>query len=278
MLLQGASGSGKTHSIKTLLEAGLEVFCIITEPGGIESLLEACQKTNVPIDKLHWMQCLPATDGFEALTTMTKDIGEKSFQALSQSSGIGKDKTRIPAYSLVKALQSFIDDKTGNDYGSFVDWDDDRVLVMDSLSGVSIMAWYLTVGYKPTGAPGEWNVAMNWIETLLMKINSDRRCFFVLTAHVEKEMDEISGVNRIMTSTLGRKLAPKLSRFFSEVIYAKRVKEAPMFRWSNVDDQADLKNRSLPIGDKLSPDFRPIVESYRARKKLIAANAGTATS
>lgn len=277
VLLQGASGAGKTHAIMTLLKSGLEVFAIITEPGGIESLLEACQKNNVAIDKLHWMECLPATDGFEALTTMTEDIGTKSFQALSQSSGIGKDKTRVPAYRLIKALQSFIDDRSGIDYGSFVDWDDTRALVVDSLSGVSIMAWYLTVGYKPTGAPGEWNVAMNWIETLLMKINSDRRCFFVLTAHIEKEMDEISGVNRIMTSTLGRKLAPKLSRFFSEVIYAKRVKEAPQFRWSNIDDQADLKNRSLPIGDKLDPDFGPIVKAYEVRKKNVMANVGTVT-
>lgn len=261
----------------TLLKAGIEVFVIITEPGGIESLLEACQKNNVAIDKLHWMQVLPATEGFEALDTMTNDIGTKSFQALSQSSGIGKDKTRVPAYALVKALQNFVDDKDGMDYGSFVDWDDTRALVMDSLSGVSIMAWYLTVGYKPTGAPGEWNVAMNWIETLLMKINSDRKCFFVLTAHVEKEMDEIAGVNKIMTSTLGRKLAPKLARFFSEVIYARRTKESPVFRWSNIDDQADLKNRSLPIGDKLSPDFGPVVEAYNNRKKMVAAvYAGTA--
>jgi hypothetical protein len=262
----------------TLLQAGLEVFVIITEPGGIESILEACTKHNVPIDKLHWTECMPTTEGFEALDTMTQDIGTKSFQALSQSSGIGKDKTRVPAYKLLKILQSFVDQKDGRDYGSFTDWDDTRCLVIDSLSGLSIIAWYLTVGYKPTGAPGEWNVAMNWIETLLMKVNSDRRCFFVLMAHVEKELDEISGLNRIMTSTLGRKLAPKLSRFFSEVIYAKRVKEAPQFRWSNIDDQADLKNRSLPIGDKLNPDFGPIVASYLARKKLIAANAGTAVS
>jgi predicted ATPase len=32
-MLLGASGSGKTYSIRTLLDAGLEVFVLFTEPG-----------------------------------------------------------------------------------------------------------------------------------------------------------------------------------------------------------------------------------------------------
>lgn len=271
VLLQGASGSGKTSSIVTLMRAGIEVFVIGTEPGFVDSLLDRVRELKLDINLLHWTTVLPATDGWDALDAMTLSIGTLDFEGISKIKGIGKDKTRVPAMKFLVALKDFEDERTGKFYGSFTTWDDTRALVVDSLSGLSIISWYLTVGNKPTGAPGEWNIAMNYIEALLMKINSDRRCYFVLIAHIEKEMDEISGVMRIMTSTLGRKLAPKIPRFFSEVIYATRTTEDPKFRWATIDRSADLKNRILPVGDKLVPDFGPIVEGH---KKRIALSTG----
>ena len=259
VLLQGASGSGKTSSIVTLLAAGIEVFVIGTEPGFVDSLIDRCRELKLPMDKLHWTTVLPATDGWDALDDMVQKIGSLDFEGISKIKGIGKDKTRVPAQRFLAA---------GRSYGSFTTWGDDRALVIDSLSGLSIISWYLTVGNKPTGAPGEWNIAMNFIEALLMKINSDRQCYFVLTAHIEKEMDEISGIMRIMTSTLGRKLAPKIPRFFGEVVYATRTTDAPKFRWSTIDRSADLKNRILPVGDKLDPDFGPIVRGHMNRIAL----------
>lgn len=268
VLLQGASGSGKTSSIVTLLTAGIEVFVIGTEPGFVDSLIDRCRELKIPMDKLHWTTVLPATDGWDALDSMVDKIGSLDFEGISKIKGIGKDKTRVPAQRFLSALKDFQDERTGRSFGSFTTWSDDRALVIDSLSGLSIISWYLTVGNKPTGAPGEWNIAMNFIEALLMKINSDRQCYFVLTAHIEKEMDEISGVTRVMTSTLGRKLAPKIPRFFGEVVYATRTTEDPKFRWSTIDRNADLKNRILPVGDKLAPDFGPIVRGHMNRITL----------
>ena len=270
VLLQGASGAGKTSSLVTLLQAGLEVFVIGTEPGFVDSLIDRCRELKIPLDKLHWMSVLPATDGWDALDEMVTKIGSLDFEGISKIKGIGKDKTRVPAQRFLMALKDFHCERTGVSFGSFTSWDADRVLVIDSLSGLSTIAWYLTVGNKPTGAPGEWNIAMNFIEALLMKINSDRKCYFVLTAHVEKEMDEISGVQRVMTSTLGRKLAPKIPRFFSEVVYAQRG-GTPPFRWSTIDASADLKNRVLPVSNTLLPSFVPVVEGHRNRLKLIEA-------
>lgn len=265
VLLEGASGSGKTSAIVTLIRAGIEVFVIGTEPGFIDSLLDRLYALKLPIDMLHWTTVLPATEGWEALDEMALKIGTLDFEGISKIKGIGKERTRVPATKLLSALKDFKDERTLMSFGSFTSWGADRALVIDSLSGLSIIAWYLTVGNKPTGAPGEWNIAMNFIEAILMKINSDRRCYFVLTAHVEKEMDEISGVMRIMTSTLGRKLAPKIPRFFSEVVYALRTTEAPQFRWSTIDRNADLKNRTLPVGDKLDPDFAAVVAGHKKR-------------
>lgn len=272
VLLQGASGSGKTSSIITLLLAGIEVFVIGTEPGFVDSLIDRVRELKAPIAKLHWMTILPATEGWDALDEMVDKIGSLDFEGLSKLKGVGKDKTRVPGQRLLMALKDFRCERDGKSYGSFTQWSDDRALVIDSLSGLSTIAWYLTVGYKPTGAPGEWNIAMNFIEALLMKINSDRWCYFVLTAHVEKEMDEISGVQRVMTSTLGRKLAPKIPRFFGEVIYAQRTTVEPKFRWSTIDSTADLKNRILPVSNVLLPTFQPIVTGHKERLKLAQPN------
>lgn len=267
-IIMGASGAGKTTALVTYLTAGIETFVLCTEPGGAESLVDACRMRNLPLDKLHWTTCLPSTQGWTGLTDMVTKISAMDFESLSKiKSGIGKDETRPAAMKLLGSLQHFVCERDGKDYGDVTSWGPDRAFCLDSLSGLSVIAWALTVGFKPTAHMGEWNIAMNFISDLLMKLSSDRKCFFTLTAHVEKEQNEITGVNQIMASTLGRKLAPKIPRFFSEVVYAQRSTVAPNFRWSTIDSAADLKNRGLPVSDKLPPDFKPLVEAYRERLK-----------
>jgi hypothetical protein len=273
VLLEGASGSGKTSALTTFAKKGIETFVLCTEPGGAESLVDWAQKTSVPLDKLHWTTVLPATQGWSGLQDMVTRISAMDFEALSKiKSGIGKEHTRPAAMKLLETIQNFRCDRTGESYGDVTTWGADRAFCLDSLSGLSIIAWALTVGHKPTAHMGEWNIAMNFISDILMKLTSDRKCFFVLTAHVEKEMNEITGVTQIMASTLGRKLAPKIPRFFSEVVYAQRSKTDPKFRWSTIDDSADLKNRALPVSDKLPPDFGPVVDAYHNRLKAMDAS------
>jgi hypothetical protein len=264
----GPSGGGKTTALATYAKAGVETFCLITEPGGVDSLIDAAKIVGAPMDKLHWATVMPATEGWKALDEMVKDIGSKDFEAISKIKGIGKEQTRNAAMKLLENLKLFDCERCGKTHGDFTSFNHNQALVMDSLSGLSTIAWYLTVGYKPTGAPGEWNIAQNFIDALLLKINSDRKCFFTLTAHVEKETDELTGVNKIMVSTLGRKLAPKIPRYFGEVIYATRTLNKDgkySFNWSTVDGQIELKNRALPVSHSLPPDFGQIVSAYKRR-------------
>ena len=53
VLLMGASGTGKTHAIQTLISSGITPFCIFTEPG-FETI------SHIPPDKLHWHYVKPA--------------------------------------------------------------------------------------------------------------------------------------------------------------------------------------------------------------------------
>jgi len=267
-LILGASGSGKSSSLVTAIPAGLELFVVCTEPGGPESLLDWCRQIKADVNKLHWTSVLPATQGWTGLESMARQISAMDFESLSKiKSGIGKDATRPAATKLLGAFANFHCERTNKDFGDVTTWGPNRMLALDSLSGLSVISWALTVGHKPTAHMGEWNIAMNFIRDLLMKLTTDRSCYFTLTAHIEKETNEITGVQQIMASTLGRKLAPTIPRFFSEVVYAQRTMAEPRFRWSTIDSQVELKNRGLPLSDKLPQDFRLIVDAYNARLK-----------
>lgn len=281
-LILGAPGSGKTDASTTYIEAGIETFVIVTEPGGVESLLDSCQRRKLDVSKLHWATALPAAAGWSAMQDMVKTIGSYGYEDIQKiKSGVGKTETRVPAMKLLTTLSNFVCERTGESFGDTSKWPDTRALVFDSLSGLNLMAMALTIGYKPAAHQGEWGVAMNFVEQLILKMTSDRSCFFTMTAHVEKELNEITGVNQIMASSLGRKLAPKIPRFFSEVVYAKRAVAdgKASFTWATVDSSADLKNRSLPISTSLIPSYAPIVKAFRERKSLasgpVAAASGT---
>lgn len=280
-LLVGPSGSGKTSSIPTQLLAGLEVFVVVTEPGGVESLLDAVERLKAPIDKLHWTTCLPAAAGWSGIEEMITKINSMDQKGLADIKDMGKANFRDAAMRFLNAFRAFKCERTGQEYGDFTTWDDTRAMNVDTLTGWSAMAWGVTVGYKPTANPGEWGIAQNFIEKFLLKINNDRKCFFALMAHLEKEMDEMTGVKRVMVSTLGSKLAPKIPPFFSEVVRTYRevdAKGVPSFRWSTLASDQDLKNRALPISANLVPSFVQIVDAYKRRKKLASGPVATVVS
>ena len=89
------------------------------------------------------------------------------------------------------------------------------------------------------------------------------RCHFVLLAHVERETDAVLGGVKIMVSTLGVKLAPKIPSMFSDVIYT--VRQGDKWSWDTANSLADLKTRNLPIKSDLPPNFAPIVTKWYAR-------------
>lgn len=266
ILLAGESGGGKTFSLSTLIEQGIEVFVIVTEPTGIESIIDAVTSKGLPMDKLHWKQITPARQGFGDLLKMTEKIGGMTYESLSKLAPQG-DRRKSRFIELITTLNNFVDDKDGKAYGPVDTFGPDRAVIIDSLSGLNLMAMDLAVGDKPTAHQGEWGVAMSALEKLLNTLSSGLKCIFVLTAHLERESDELTGGTKLMASALGRKLAPKLPRYFSEVIHAYR--EGDKFFWSTSSMNVTTKRRSLPLGDKLEPSFKPIIESYRSRLAAI---------
>lgn len=253
VLLMGASGTGKTHSIRTLVDAGLEVFVLFTEPG-MEVLAD------VPSDKLHWHYIPPASPDWGDMIDSATKINKLSLKSLSEMSDINKAKY-TGFLDVLVALSNFPDDRTGQKFGAVDTWDSSRVIVMDSLSGLSIMAMNLIAGSKPVKSIADWGVSVDNLERLTTKLCVDTKCHFVLIAHLERETDEVTGGSSLTASTLGRKLGPKLPRFFSDVVHVKR--DGAKFAWSTSTQNVETKARNVAISADLSPSFVPIIASWR---------------
>lgn len=268
-LLMGAPGTGKTWSIVTLLQAGIEVFCIITEPNALPNLLQRIKQVNAPIDKFHYKYVPPLSASFSALSDMMQIVSIQSYSAIAElKAGIAKDKC-LGMRDVLFSIQNFKDDRTGLTYGDATEWGYDRALVIDSLSGLNLLAQQLTVGLKPTMHQGEWNVAMNVEEMLINKLTSDMKAYLVVLAHTDRNSNETTQQMVITPAALGSKLGPKIGRFFSEVVMARRTGEK--FTWSTLEPHAEVKQSALPIKSDLPPSFAPIVQQFENNLKQLGA-------
>lgn len=263
VLLEGGSGTGKTHVLRTLIEAGVTPFCLFTE-NSYDVL------GDVPSSKLHWHYIDPTAGSLDTLKQAATRTSIMNADQIQKFHDVTRAQTNsfIP---LLDQLMNFRCQRTGKEFGNVGLWGTDRALCLDSLSGVTIAATKLAVGEKYAMTQPEFQIAMKTIENLLNQLCTGFHCHVVVTAHIEREIDEVLGGARIFPSTLGRKLAPVLPRYFTDVVMAKRA--GTKFFWDTADPQADLKARNLPISPDLPPSFRPLIEAWKRRGGIIETPA-----
>ena len=256
-LLLGAGGSGKSHSLRTVLEVpGTEVAAIFTEPSGLETLEDTDPA------RFHWVYVPPAAPDWAMLQNAARTINTMSFKSLTEMGDI--DKRKFGQWmDFVAACGNFKCQRCGKELGPIDKMPINIVPAMDSLSGMNEMAMNLVTGLKPVKNPGDWGVAMSNLEKFITTLTTAVPGMVIMTGHLERETDEISGGVTLMASTLGRKLAPKISRYFSDVIMTRR--DGLKFEWSTGAFNVDLKARNLPIHDHLAPSFKPIIEKWYGR-------------
>lgn len=265
VLLMGPSGTGKTHSIGTLVDAGLEVFYVSLETG-FESLAGYYRDNGKPIPaNLHWHKVAAPKAGIETLISSAERINTMSLDVLAKAVDVNKNKYN-QFILILQALTKFKDDRTGQEYESVDKWKNDRVLVIDGLTGICNAAMSLVIGGKPVKNQSDWGIAQNEVEKILRKLCDDCRCHFVLLGHVEREVDQVLGGVKIMVSSLGAKLSPKIPPMFSDVILT--VREGASFKWDTASSQADVKTRNLPISSTNQPDFKIIYNKWYNRNLI----------
>lgn len=261
-LLMGPTGTGKTYAIGSLVDTGIETFYLALE-AGMESLLGYWKDRGRPVpENLHWHHLAPASANLDQLITNAKAINTLTMQGLAnmQDPERGKHNQFI---ELLKVLNDFTDQRTGESFGPVNEWDTTRALVIDPLTGINNAAMSLVIGGKPVKSQADWGIAQDQVEKVIRLLSNDCRCHFVLTAHIDREVDQVLGGTKITVSTLGQRLAPKIPPMFSDVILT--VRDGTQFFWSTANTQCDLKTRNLPLADKIPPDFGKIVDKWKSR-------------
>ena len=246
VLLEGPIGTGKSTACKTLIEAGLDLFILGTEPG-VETIFGDTDES-----RCHWKYVAPSTTPWDTLISNAERTSLLSMEQLQKSAAINKyDYQQF--LEVLRALSDFTCDRCGKNFGPVDDWDESRALSLDGLSGLSKMAMELTVGAKPIKTLPEWGVAQGNLMQLIHKLTGDLKCTFVLCAHMARERDELTGGTTLTVSTLGKAIAPEIPKTFDEVVFTKR--EGSKFTWSTTEANTDLKARKLPFADNLEPSF-----------------------
>ena len=260
VLMLGPAGTGKTHSIGTLVDAGLEVFIIATD-NGIETIGKFRKEQ---LEHIHFKYIPPLRPSWSVLRDTGKMINMLTNDKLQQSVDSNRSKY-VQVLEVVDLCNKFVD-KNGKDWGDVSTFGTDKVLVLDNLTGLNLMCRTLAVGGKPVLTQPDWGVSMDY-ELKFIHMLTGLNCHFVLMSHVEREVNEVTGGLKIMAAALGRKNAPQLPGMFSDVILTRR--EVDQFWWSTANTDADLKSRNLPINDRLPPTFVPLIESWRKSESVL---------
>lgn len=260
ILLMGDAGSGKTHSIRTFLDAGVTPFCIFTEPG-----MEVVG--DIPCPKLHFHYVPPTTSDWNALADTATKVNQFTYETLMKM--VDSNKSKYTQFiDIIKANNDFICDRCGQHFGDVQKWSTDRALVVDSLTGLNKAVVKLHIGGRPVLQQQEWQVTQNTLMPLLDAWTAGgSQCWFVLTAHEAMERDEVSGIIKRMVSTLGRAIAPQIPNFFSDVIEC--VRTGDKFTWDTAGINVAVKARNLPIASGQIPTFKMIVENWKTKGGII---------
>lgn len=264
VILMGPSGTGKTYSIKTLAATSLEVFCLFLEPG-LETLIGSYVDNEEKIpDNLHWHYLQPKTQGFDQLKSTADLIGKFDLSGLGKMKDMKRSQNNQMT-DMYTVMNDFPDQHTGKKFGSVDSWTNQCVLVIDSLSALIRIAFAMQVGTKPVKDVSDWGVVQTVLMDFIHKVTSGCNCHVVIIAHVERELDQILGGNKITVSVPGKAISATILQPFSDVILATR--EGAGFFWDTANSQADLKTRNLPIASKIPADFGQIYDKWESRAK-----------
>lgn len=263
--IMGPTGTGKTHSIGTLVDEGVEVFFFAFE-AGVESLYGywTDRGKEVPAN-LRTITIEKPTASWSDMAKSVNQINTLAYDSLKKIS----DPNRRKYNQFEKFLSTFnnVIDNEGTEYGCIDDWGPSRAIVIDGLTGLSNAALTAVVGGKADRDQKDWGLAQNILEVFLRKICDECQCHFILLAHVEREVDEVLGGVKIMVSTLGKKLPPKLPPMFSDTILA--VREGDKWLWDTASAKADVKTRNLPISSNNPQTFKTILDKWKSRGGVV---------
>lgn len=277
-ILQGDSGAGKTYAFATAVEWAnkheMEVFCLFVEPG-LETLLgywrdpplnTAGQPVRPIIEvppNLHWHTVANPGLPLSALIDAATKVGQLSYEGLTKVVD-GSRGTNNPYLKILNALADFPCDRTGKKFGNISTWKaGERLLCIDSLTALGDSCMKMTIGNKPTASLPDYGVAQNNLMNLLRYLTQGFDPTVIMTAHLQRQVNEQTGGVQLMTKGIGKAMADDIPPLFSEVLYCYR--EGREWFWDTSASNVTTKTRYLPIKPKIVPDLGVILDKWHKR-------------
>ena len=271
ILLEGPSGSGKTHSLGTLVDWAaaqpepFPVFVLFTE-NGLETLLGYWRDKGKEVPaNLHWHVVRTPALSLESLIDGAVKVGALNYEALTKMTDPERMKNN-PWEKLLRVLADFPDDRTGKKYGNIGSWSNTSILVNDSLSETANACLRMVLGNKPTASQPDYGISqsnlLNWLRYMTQAFAGT----FVLTAHVQRQINEVTGTTQLMTKAIGKALADDIPPLFSDTIFT--VRDGTNWYWETAAANVDTKTRYLPVASKIRPDFAQIMQKWLERGKV----------
>jgi len=218
---------------------------------------------------VHQIYIPPALGEFTTFQLRTKaladDVGKKS-EGKSFGPGVKRAYAAI-GKRFGEAFDNFTCERCGESFGDVATWGTDRVLFIDSLSGMSKIIMNLVAGDIATKTLPNWANAMEHQMVLITEMVQGAKCHFIMIGHPDKLVDAVHGGVRIQPSALGNKNSPQIPTMFHDVIWAHM--KGKKYLWSTIDAQADLKHQFLESSNELPPDFTPLFKAWKARSEFM---------
>lgn len=264
--LMGLGGTGKTFALGTLAEwcekNGFELAILFTE-NGLETFLGYFRdKGKEPPACVYWHQQLTRPIGLTSLIQQADNVGKLSYESLAKSVD-GSRANNNAFWGILGSCAKFIDDRTGKDLGSVDAFPPKRIFGMDSLTETANAAMKMQIGSRPMASPGDYGVAQNMLMNFLRLLTQGVNCPFVMTAHVDRETDQVTQSTKIMIKAIGKALATEIPTLFSDMIYT--VRDGAKFTWDTAAYGVDTKTRSLGYRAGITPDFALIFDAWKKR-------------
>lgn len=243
MMIAADSGSGKTGSLASLVDAGYKLRIL-----DFEAKLDPIVGHIKDRSKLVNVDYKTLKDEFKLIgTTMTISKATSFQQAMS-------------------ALNQW--DK---DLGAVQTWSTDTILVIDAFSsmGRAALNMVLMANGRINKPPEiqDWGAAMDMLEKVLMNLTNPKLvpCHLIVLTHLTSQESADGLATRTYPESLGTKLNPRVAKYFNNLIGLKATAASRKFKTKAEGLLACKTHRPIkdeyPIETGLADIFRDLLKS-----------------
>ena len=279
ILLYGEGGTGKSTAIATLFKLldknpDLKVRYLMTEANAMDGMEDGLALHNIKLKEgqLAYMVCKPKASTSVSSAQIAREY-EQNYLRVSENDALkvkiqtGDRAKRTAFLSILKGMATFkgIDyvTKEEKDYGDYLKWDDNTLLVIDSLTSC---VDYLITEVKATRIAtvmSDYNhVQTNLLAKIIIPLTEQAECSVIMLGHptigddntVKQPKEKANRITKLYPKTFGQAINNTIVSKFSETIYAY-VDVKDDFYWAGKKSGVATSPRKIPRKDKLKPDF-----------------------